>query len=940
MRPFAGRLVVLLLGFLTPRSWTAPTYGTLRNGTLDRAQTRKPDDQAVIAAGKAGWQLPEDLVWPGDWVPNPSTGNSSLVYLPKGGLKGTPAVRLDGGGHIASYFGRPEPGRPYVAVVRVRGKGRIWFGAYHYSKDGFIGPQPGFVEREVDTEYWVEFRGLFPNRVPDVVSINPALGATGPLDVDEVRLFPADPVDVEIVRELARLYGTGALVEDLRTEAVGADEAFAERLAEYRRAVAAFRSKRGGLAPALSRSIEKRVGELGPYLEAKGKQAVLAPKYNEIVALTRALRRSLTEKAGEDTGPRPRAADASVPDHKPGVRPPRPDTVTITRIRSNKVRYDENEDATTVVTITNRGAAARQGTLVARMVLELDTAREIGRTSFAAGAGQAKTWRFSYNVGPETYGRVIEVTFRDADGTVVDRWEEYYAVAREYFRVMQHTYAGQNKLYKVDPWTTYYTHRHYFACEPTDLGVRTPEAEVYKSGQAGYRISRAHRRAEVKCFADRGVTHTFYQTFAFCGQMGYEEMRRHPEYVLYDEGGQPAVDPIYGGYPNPIELASSLEVGPKRVATKPHLDRTYTPWQHCAANFASEEALLYETECIRRYAEEHAFDGIYIDGNMGVLKGFTHDGKPNAPSGRPEDFARLAARNHRLFSSVLKRSDPNFGTWYNWGYHAVEWGLSVGLTSYIGSGTGVAGDAGDENIRAATAWRNVMLLYETGSFLKASEPARPREFFEKLIAQRDFAVQKWGANSIIGYSFVEPHVTPEDPGPSKWAWPALNYLGAQLIATQMHYAAGFLPSYRPTLQFMTRYSRFIWAPDIKTVDVADEIVTVSTPEELWWKRLVYRRQREGGHDLIVHLVRIPPFPRWEVTWLTEPEPLAGTTVAVGVDGGTLQSAHACRPYHFEEPQQVVQAALQPRSEAGAVTVVVPPFRYHAMVVFRIDAGGE
>ena len=940
MRPVVGRCVVLLLGSLVLQVWAAPVYGTLRNGTLDVPKARKPDDPSVVAARNAGWRLPGDLVWPRDWGPNPSTGGGSLEYLPTGGLKGTPAVRLDGGGHIASYLGPPEPGRPYVAVVRVRGKGRIWFGAYHYSKDGFIGPQPGFVERDIDSDHWVEYRGLFANRRPEVISVNPALGATGPLEVDEVRLFPAEPVDVEIVQALTRLYGTGVLVEDLRIEAVDADDVFAGRFAGYTRAVAAFRSGRDRLDPALSSSIETRAGELGPYLAVAGGKAVLASRYNEMVALAGALHRLLEGEAGEDAGGRPRPAKPSVPDHKPGVRPPRPGTVTVTRVRSNKVRYDEGEEATTCATIENTGTETRQGTLVARMLLGLDTVREVARAAFVVGAGQTKTWPFSYSVGPETYGRAIEVAFHDADGTVVDRWQEYYAVAREYFRVMQHTYAGQNKLYKVDPWTTYLTHRHHFASEPTDLGVRTPEAEVYKSGQAGYKVNRKRRRAETKWFADRGVTHTFYQTFAFCGQMGYEEMRLHPEYALYDENGQPAVDPIYGGYPNPLELASPLDVGPARAVSKPHLDRTYTPWQHCAANFASEEVLVYEAECIREYAEEHGFDGVYIDGNMGVLRGFTHDGKPNVPSGRAEDFARLGARNHRLFSQILKQDDPNFGTWYNWGYHAVGWGLSVGLTSYIGSGTGVAGDVGDESIRAATAWPNVMLLYETGSFLKASEPAKPREFFEKLIAQRDFAVQTWGANSIIGYSFVGPHVTAEAPGPSKWAWPALNYLGAQLIATQMHYAAGFLPSYRPTLQFMTRYARLIWAPDVKTVDSAEAGVAVNAPEDLWWKRLVYRRKREGGHDLIVHLVRVPPFPRWDITWVTEPEPLAGATVRVRPEGGELQSVYACRPYHFEEPQQVVQKVLQPRSEAGVATVEVPPFRYHTMVVFRIDSGSS
>jgi hypothetical protein len=927
---------VAVLAVTVHHAAAAAQYGGMRNGTFDQPQTHKPDDQAVIHAGKAGWKLPDDLVWPAHWGPNPSTGNSTLEYLPKAGLKGTPAVRLDGGGHIASYFGRPEPGRPYVATIRVRGKGKVWFSAYRYSADGFIGSSPSFVEREIDTENWAEYRGLFLNNDPAVVSINPALGGTGPIEADEVGLVPAEPIDVEIVRELVQLYGTGALVEDLAAEAVRVDEAFQKRLAEYTAAVAAFRADRGKANQTLAQSLEKKAADLDPYLTAAGKQAVPASCYNEMVALTQALKRLLGQETTAVGGPKPEAIVSSAPDHKPGVRKPRPDTVTVTDIRSNKVRYDEGETATTKATIINKSAQAQQGTLVARIILDLDTARQLTRAPLAIGPGETKTWSFSYSVGPETYGRAIEVSFVGADGTVVDRWQEYYAVAREYFRVMQHTYHAQNELYKVDPWTTYLTHRHYFASEPTDLGVRAHDAEVYKSGQAGYQVNQAARRAEIDWFAAKGVTHTFYQTFAFCGQMGYEEMRRRPEYILYDANGQPAVDPIYGGYPNPLELASPLEVGPKRVVTKPHLDRTYTPWQHCAGNFASQEVLLYQTECIGKYAKEHGFDGVYIDGNMGVLKGFTHEGKPNVPSGEPQDFARLSARNHRLFSKLLKTDDPNFGIWYNWGCHGVEWSIRVGLTSHIGSGTGVKGDAGDENIRAATEWPNVMLLYETGSFLKSSKPDRPAEFFDKLIAQRDFAVQKWGANSIIGYSFVEPHVRPEAPGPANWAWPTLNYLGAQLIATQQHYAAGFLPSYRPMLQFTTRYSGLVWSPDAKVVSEAHTIVNVSSPEEVWWKRLVYRRQTDEGYDLIVHLVRVPPFPRWDINWVDAPEPLTEVTVTAQI-AGQLQTAQACRPYDFGEPQQVVQSELQADVREGKATVKVPSFRYHTMVVFRLKA---
>jgi hypothetical protein len=319
---------------------------------------------------------------------------------------------------------------------------------------------------------------------------------------------------------------------------------------------------------------------------------------------------------------------------------------------------------------------------------------------------------------------------------------------------------------------------------------------------------------------------------------------------------------------------------------------------------------------------------------MGVLRGYRYDGTPNVPSGKDEDFARLSARNHRLFSEVLKKDNPNFGIWYNWGCQSLPWARSVGLTSMIGSG--LAGDVNDENIRAATAWPNVMILMETGSFLQAQEGpwSKPADCLQLFCEQRDFAVQRWGVSTIIGYSFIP--WKEEEPGPAKWAWPTVNYVGAQLIATQTHHAGGFLPSFRPTLQFMTRFSSLLWAPDIKVVPNEAQVVEVTSPEPVWWRRLVYRRDTARGYDLIVHLVRIPPTERWDYNWVDEPVPLTGAGVSVRMDGGKLERVYGLRPYHFEEDQQPVQTQLVARGTTTGVSVEIPPFRYHSMVVFSVD----
>jgi len=107
---------------------------------------------------------------------------------------------------------------------------------------------------------------------------------------------------------------------------------------------------------------------------------------------------------------------------------------------------------------------------------------------------------------------------------------------------------------------------------------------------------------------------------------------------------------------------------------------------------------------------------------------------------------------------------------------------------------------------------------------------------------------------------------------------------------------------------------------------------------LWWKRLVYRRDTADGYELIVHLVRIPPFEKRDLTWLDEARPLEGVEITAVIGPGQLRDVQAMRPYCWDEPQQPVQRTAQARTADGRVEITVPEFRYHKMVVLRVGKG--
>ena len=73
---------------------------------------------------------------------------------------------------------------------------------------------------------------------------------------------------------------------------------------------------------------------------------------------------------------------------------------------------------------------------------------------------------------------------------------------------------------------------------------------------------------------------------------------------------------------------------------------------------------------------------------------------------------------------------------------------------------------------------------------------------------------------------------------------------------------------------------------------------------------------------------------WDINWIDDPKPLSGLKITADTGTGKLRDVQACRPYHFEEEQQVVQKVLYAKGEGGKATVEIPPFRYHTMVVFR------
>jgi len=403
----AAMLMILLLF-----AASAFAQSLIFNGSLNIGPSTwpRPDSAHVQRLRANGWNCPESDKWPAWWSPKGS--NVTLVAFPNGGKLGA-YCRISGkDGYIVcpayplkewlkwikEEKDKEKYGRKHLFTVWAKGRGtlRVSFEAFGQSPDGkrvgAAAPEPFTIK--VASRYWVRYSHVI-SPSPDVITLHPALSAPeGAVDFDELTLWPAEPARALLVEEQERLYGTGALVEDM--DMVAADETFSQVAAEFASAARKFRAKEASIDRGLFQSMESLISDLSPYALTEGLTAVRVTDYNDIIACVRALKRL----AGEDPG-EPLMITTSIVQqerlfYKPGVREARPGKVTITDVRSNKVRYNENEMAHTTVTVVGKWSngihpPAASGQLIARLIVDLDTVREVARTYLQRRARDLRT---------------------------------------------------------------------------------------------------------------------------------------------------------------------------------------------------------------------------------------------------------------------------------------------------------------------------------------------------------------------------------------------------------------------------------------------------------------------------------------------------------------------------------------------------------------------
>lgn len=133
-------------------------------------------------------------------------------------------------------------------------------------------------------------------------------------------------------------------------------------------------------------------------------------------------------------------------------------------------------------------------------------------------------------------------------------------------------------------------------------------------------------------------------------------------------------------------------------------------------------------------------------------------------------------------------------------------------------------------------------------------------------------------------------------------------------------------------RFLTRWSAFIYDPNLKPVE-AGELISISTPVPLWWKEFARERVAdENTKQIIVHLLNSPREDAINVQSQNQ-LPVPVTNVRVLFQAGDLETLERVVFLDPDADSEVVQ--LEPELENGRYVVDIPPVSLWAMVVFEI-----
>ena len=222
-----------------------------------------------------------------------------------------------------------------------------------------------------------------------------------------------------------------------------------------------------------------------------------------------------------------------------------------------------------------------------------------------------------------------------------------------------------------------------------------------------------------------------------------------------------------------------------------------------------------------------------------------------------------------------------------------------------------------------------------------------RAYFELLAAHRDKYMKNTEFPQLkdtvraVGYMYDRTFNKTGDMTEAEWTasrdtWTTARHVGAFYIAGAYHPCLTSSSSWRPTMQFITRYSSFLWDESIRLMDKPWEKITVISNREVWWEEAVYTKEKASYRDTIIHLLNCPETETVDIKVTEDPPSARDVEIEMELTEKKGQvKVWVMMPYDYtDEVREPKSAQITPKKSGNKIIFRIPPFTYSSMVVIR------
>ncbi|HEY3417111.1 MAG TPA: glycoside hydrolase family 66 protein [Armatimonadota bacterium] len=493
--------------------------------------------------------------------------------------------------------------------------------------------------------------------------------------------------------------------------------------------------------------------------------------------------------------------------------------LSITRVWPDRLVYRPGETATIAVDIANAGGAASSAKVSLVINSGLDTVETLPVQAVTIPAKGKNTLGFLYKVptthkwGHQALAAVVE------DGTDArTTGSEYFTVGTNPWEVghyvtvfglrgaQQSGYIDNQLIPKYRK--AYISTVEGYSWQPSVFDGMAPDIAVWRSGQGGYKESKADWQYFIKRLHENGMAAvTYIQCFSY-GPYGMDFARRHPELLTYQKDGR-----IAGAWFDVDQLSAWRE--------NPEAQDFNTPGGITTGAFLPKNEKMgdYWIDQMIKSVEMFGWDGFRSDGNPGITSGYDFKGELS-------EVKDTGGENTRFLTKVRRRLTERFPN-FIFGWNNVAGGYPQMYNS-----------AGEESVMLPNAYS----LFE--HFRSANEPNSIFHPWKKAVfylQQEAEAIRAQGGFAHAGWM-----------GSNRYLEAIASACGQQIDTWSGDVK---LPNYR---RFEFRWSEFLWDTTLRFVRPGSSVVTVNAPAPICWEDFVHTRALPGGGKrVIVHLLNMP-----------------------------------------------------------------------------------